>query len=248
VIDLQIKIARDYQEMSKLAADIIADFIKAKPSGVLGLATGSTPLGLYEELVERHQEGLDFSKVTTFNLDEYYGLHAEHPASYHYYMHEHLFKHLNVPKERINIPDGANTDAASECRSYEDKITAAGGIDLQILGIGTNGHIGFNEPGAPFGGTTSLVNLALATIEANSRFFDKPEDVPRQAISMGIKSIMNSRKIVLLANGESKADAIARAVEGPVTEGLPASVLQLHPDCTFILDQQAAKKLTHSRR
>lgn len=246
-MSLQIKIAKDYAEMSKLAADMIIELLEKKPSANLGLATGSTPIGLYEELVRRHQAGHDLSQVTTFNLDEYYNLDPGHPASYHHYMNEHLFQYLDIPESKINIPNGATSDPAEECRSYEAKIAAAGGIDLQILGIGTNGHIGFNEPGTPFGGTTSLVNLAPATIEANSRFFEKKEDVPRQALSMGIRSIMNCRSIVLLANGESKADAIAAAVEGPVTEELPASVLQLHPDCTVILDPAAASKLTHSR-
>ena len=246
-MSLRIKIAKDYAEMSKLAADLIIDLLNKKPTAVLGLATGSTPLGLYEELVRRHRAGHGFSQVTTFNLDEYYNLDHEHPASYHHYMHEHLFQYLNIPSDHTNIPDGATSDPAEECRSYEAKIAAAGGIDLQILGIGINGHIGFNEPGTPFGSTTNLVNLAPATIEANSRFFERKDDVPQQALSMGIRSIMNCRGIILLANGESKANAIAAAVEGPVTEELPASVLQLHPDCTLILDRKAAAKLTHSR-
>ncbi len=233
--------------MSRMAADMLVELVERKPNAVLGLATGSTPIGLYEELVQRHRQGQGFTQVVTFNLDEYYGLAADHPASYHYYMKEHLFSHLNIPVQNINIPDGTAIDAAEECRAYEAKIAKAGGIDLQILGIGTNGHIGFNEPGTPFGSTTGLVNLAPATIEANSRFFERSEDVPRQAISMGIRSIMKCRKIILLANGESKANAIAAAVEGPVTESLPASVLQLHPDCTFILDEAAASKLTHGR-
>ena len=248
VMDLQIKVVKDYGEMSKVAADLVECFMRNHPAAVLGLATGSTPIGLYEELVQRHRAGLDFSRVITFNLDEYYGLANNHPASYHYYMQEHLFQHINVSPENIHIPNGANADAAEECRSYEAKIVSADGIDLQILGIGGNGHIGFNEPGSSFGGTAGLVNLAPAPIEANSRVFDKQEDVPKQALSMGIKSIMNCRKIVLLANGENKAEAIARAVEGPITEALPASVLQLHPDCTFVLDEGAAKKLTPPSR
>lgn len=240
-------IVKDYTEMSKLAADAVVGLLESKPAAVLGLATGSTPIGLYEELVQRYHHGLDFSQVTTFNLDEYYGLASDHPTSYHYYMQQHLFQYLNIPATSINIPNGATPEPAGECRSYEAKIAKVGGIDLQVLGIGTNGHIGFNEPGTPFGNTTSLVNLAPATIEANSRFFERREDVPRQALSMGIRSIMNCRRIVLLANGENKANAIAAAVEGPISETLPASVLQLHPDCTFILDQAAAKNLTHSR-
>ena len=243
MIDLQVKVVKNYAEMSKLAADMVADLLKRNPTSVLGLPTGSTPIGLYEELVKRHQEGLDFSKVTTFNLDEYQGLAADHPASYHYYMEEHLFRHINVPREKINIPDGAAADAIEACRMYEEKIAGVGGIDLMILGIGTNGHIGFNEPKTPFGSTTNLVSLAPATIEANARFFEREEDVPQRALSMGIKSIMNCHKIVLLANGEAKAKAIAAAIQGPVTEALPASVLQLHPDCTFIVDEAAAGDL-----
>lgn len=240
---MQIKIVKDYGEMSKVAADLVESVLLSRPNLVLGLATGSTPIGLYEELVKRHKAGLDFSKVTTFNLDEYYGLSHDHPASYHYYMAKHLFEHINIDPTNTHIPDGAKADAAEECQSYEAKIKAAGGIDLQVLGIGTNGHIGFNEPGAPFGGTASLVELAEETIKANSRFFERQEDVPRQALSMGIKSIMQCSQIVLLANGANKADAIKKAVEGPVTEALPASVLQLHPNCTFILDEAAAAKL-----
>ncbi|NLY30540.1 MAG: glucosamine-6-phosphate deaminase [Firmicutes bacterium] len=241
---MQIKIAKDYAEMSRLAADMVSRLVESKPNAVLGLATGSTPLGLYEELVKRHRAGLDFSQVTTFNLDEYYGLDGDHPASYNYYMWEQLFSKINIAKERVNIPNGAAADPEEECRRYEARIAAAGGIDLQILGIGHNAHIGFNEPGTPFGTTTSLVKLAPATIKANARFFEREEDVPREAISMGIKSIMQSRSIVLLANGEGKADAVAAAIQGPVTEEVPASVLQLHPDCTFILDEAAARKLT----
>jgi glucosamine-6-phosphate deaminase len=240
---LQVKIAKDYAEMSRLAADLVCRLLESKPDAVLGLATGSTPIGLYEELVRRHKAGLDFSRVTTFNLDEYYGLDPNHPESYNYFMWEHLFSKINIPREQVNIPNGAAADPEEECQRYEAKIAAAGGIDLQILGIGHNAHIGFNEPGTPFGSTTSLVKLTPETIKANARFFEKEEDVPREAISMGIKSIMQSRSIILLANGEGKAEAVAAAIQGPVTEEVPASVLQLHPNCTFILDEAAAKKL-----
>ena len=240
---MQVKVVKNYAEMSKRAADMVADLLEREPSSVLGLPTGSTPIGLYEELVRRHKEGLDFSQVTTFNLDEYHGLAADHPASYHYYMEKHLFGHINISRDKINIPTGVAADPVEVCRRYEGKIAQVGGIDLMILGIGTNGHIGFNEPGTPFGSTTDLVDLAPATIEANSRFFEREADVPRKALSMGIRSIMNCRRIILLANGEAKAEAIAGAIQGPVTEALPASVLQLHPDCTFIVDEGAARDL-----
>ncbi|NLK08017.1 MAG: glucosamine-6-phosphate deaminase [Firmicutes bacterium] len=240
---MRVKIVKDYKAISEAAADVVEAALKGKPDLVLGLATGSTPLGMYEELIKRHQGGMDFSKATTFNLDEYFGLSSDHQASYHYYMEEQLFRHINIDPANTYIPNGINPDPMEECKNYETQMKTAGGIDLQILGIGTNGHIGFNEPGAPFGGTTSLVDLAQETVNANARFFQKLDEVPRQAISMGIKSIMNCAEIVLLANGAHKADAVSQALLGPVTEKLPASVLQLHPNCLFIIDEAAAAKL-----
>jgi glucosamine-6-phosphate deaminase len=200
-------------------------------------------LGTYRKLVEMAKDGLDFSQVTTFNLDEYVGLAGDHPQSYRYYMEQNLFSGVNIPREKTFIPNGTAADLAAECAAYEEKIKGAGGIDLQLLGIGSNAHIGFNEPGSEFGSTTRLVDLAESTIEDNSRFFASREEVPTQAISMGIKSIMQAKQIVLMANGENKADAIWATVLGPVTSDVPASVLQLHPFVTLVLDEAAASKL-----
>lgn len=244
---MKVKIVEDYAEMSRDAAEVVAAMVRQKPNAILGLATGSTPLGMYQKLVQLHrEEGLDFSRVITFNLDEYYGLAPDHPASYHYYMWENLFRHINIRPENIHIPDGTAADVEKECKNYEARIRKAGYIDLQVLGIGANGHIGFNEPGTDFGSETHLIELTETTIQANARFFASEKDVPRQALSMGIKSIMRSRHILLLASGEAKAEAVAAAVEGPVTQMVPASILQLHPDVTFIVDQAAAQYLTGS--
>lgn len=241
-----VEVFNDYEEMSRRAARHVAAAIRQKPDLVLGLATGSTPVGLYRELVRLFRKGeLDFSRVTTFNLDEYYGLSASHEQSYHYFMQEHLFRHVNVALERIHIPDGQATDIQAECARYEQLLAEAGWVDLQILGIGGNGHIGFNEPGTDFGASTHLIELAPATIQANARFFKSPEDVPRRAISMGIKTIMRSREIILLASGRDKAEAIRAAIEGPVTNQVPASVLQLHPNVRVMIDQAAAALLSH---
>ena len=189
------------------------------------------------------EEGLDFSKVVTFNLDEYYGLPPSHPQSYHYFMNENLFKHINIPPERIYIPSGTATDVKAHCAWYEESIKKWGGIDLQILGIGRDGHIAFNEPVSAFGSRTRMKTLTRETIEDNARFFDKPEDVPRYALTMGIGTITEARHIILLATGENKADIIRQAIEGPVTAQVTASVLHLHPDVKFILDEAAASKL-----
>lgn len=240
---MEVIITKDYEEMSKKAADIYKEHIERQPKTVLGFATGSTPLGMYEWLIRYHREGLDFSQVTTFNLDEYIGLAGDHPASYRCFMEEKLFGHINVPKDRIYIPNGMAEDPEAECRAYEELIRKMGGIDLQVLGIGVNGHIGFNEPGTPFNTTTHVAELAPATREANSRFFSSMDEVPTHAISMGIKSIMHARRIILLANGEHKAEAVAAAVKGPITPDLPASVLQLHPNVQFIVDEAAGRLL-----
>jgi glucosamine-6-phosphate deaminase len=241
---VRIVIAKDYHELSKKAANLLASQITLKPNSVLGLATGSTPMGAYSELIRIYKEGnISFSEVMTFNLDEYYGLDKENTQSYYYFMMENLFKHVNMNKNNIYIPDGRAKDINNECIEYEYKIMQAGGIDLQLLGIGRNGHIGFNEPDVKFEAQTHLVTLDDDTIEANSRFFTAMEDVPRRAISMGIKTIMHSRKIILLANGEEKAETINNMINGKITPELPASVLQLHPDVVVLLDEKAASRL-----
>jgi len=241
---MRIVTVKDYEELSKKAANILASQITLKPNSVLGLATGSTPVGTYRELVRIYQEGdINFSEVVTFNLDEYYGLDKENPQSYYYFMMENLFSHVNINHNSIYIPDGRAESIENECTEYENKIRRAGGIDLQLLGIGRNGHIGFNEPDVKFEAQTHLVTLDEDTIEANSRFFASMEEVPRKAISMGIKTIMHSRKILLLASGEEKAETIKNMINGKITPELPASVLQLHPDVVVLLDEKAASKL-----
>ncbi len=243
--DMKIIVAKDYEEMSKKAADFVAAQIILKPDSVLGLPTGSTPVGMYRELVKRYQAGdIDFSNVVTFNLDEYCGLDAENPQSYHYFMMENLFAHINVPKQNIHIPSGSALDIQKECDQYEQKIKDAGGIDLQVLGIGRNGHIGFNEPATYFEAKTHMGQLDEDTIRANARFFNSIEEVPKKAISMGIRAIMQARKILLLANGEEKAEAIYKTVQGAIVPQVPASILQLHPDVVIILDEKAADKLS----
>lgn len=239
---MRIIVAEDYKEMSKTAADMMASQIILKPDSVLGLATGGTPIGFYKELVNLYKQGkFSFKEVKTFNLDEYYGLDKSNPQSYHYYMMENLFKHIDIDLENVNIPDGTAKGIEEECRAYEDKIRKAGGIHMQLLGIGINGHIGFNEPDVKFEAITHLVNLDEETIEANSRFFSSIEEVPRSAISMGIKTIMHSKKILLLAAGNEKAQVIERMINGPITPELPASILQLHPDVTLIVDKEAGE-------
>ncbi|MBM7854864.1 glucosamine-6-phosphate deaminase [Desulfohalotomaculum tongense] len=234
----------NYEQMSKKAANIVASQIILKPNSVLGLATGSTPLGMYKQLIKTYEAGhIDFQEVTTFNLDEYYGLSRDNKQSYYYYMYENFFKHTNIDMRKVNIPNGMAKDINEECCEYEKKIRKSGGIDLQVLGIGRNGHIGFNEPDIKFEATTHMVKLDEQTIKDNSRFFKSIDEVPTSAISMGIKTIMQSRKIILLASGEEKADAVNGAVNGKITPELPASVLQLHPDVTFIVDKEAASKL-----
>jgi glucosamine-6-phosphate deaminase len=241
---MEVIISETYEQMSRLAAREVARMLNSKPNAVLGLATGSTPLGLYKELVRMHkEEGLDFSQVTTFNLDEYVGLTKDHPQSYHYFMHENLFKHINIPVQNVYIPSGTTDNYRAFCAWYEQRIREVGGIDLQILGIGSDGHIAFNEPSSSLGSRTRIKTLARQTIEDNARFFEKIEDVPVFAITMGVGTILEARQIILVANGEKKADAVAKAVEGPVTSMITASALQLHPDCTVFLDRPAASKL-----
>lgn len=235
--------AKDYQDMSRKAANVISAQVILKPDCVLGLATGSTPIGTYEQLVDWYNKGdLDFSKVSTVNLDEYRGLKHSDPQSYYYFMHEHLFRHVNIREEATHVPDGTNPDAQLACEAHEEIIRKLGGIDLQLLGLGNNGHIGFNEPCEAFEKDTHCVDLTKSTIEANSRFFEKIEDVPTQAYTMGIRTIMMAKKILVVVNGEGKADIVARAFWGPVTPEVPASILQMHPDVTVVADEAALSK------
>ncbi len=235
----------NYADMSRAAAQEVVTLVNAKPNAVIGLATGSTPLGLYQELVRLHREqGLDFSQVRTFNLDEYVGLSIDNPQSYHYFMHENLFKHINIPPHNIHIPSGTTGNYRAFCEWYEQQIERCGGIDLQVLGIGTDGHVAFNEPTSSLGSRTRLKTLAKSTIDDNARFFERSEDVPIYAITMGVGTILEARNIVMLANGKNKASAVARAVEGPVTSMITASALQMHPRTSVFLDEDAASELT----
>ncbi|AGB40763.1 glucosamine-6-phosphate isomerase [Halobacteroides halobius DSM 5150] len=241
---MRLHVVEDYKEMSAKAANIVSSQIILKPNSVLGLATGSTPLGMYENLVEMHKRGsVDFSEVITFNLDEYLNLPLEHPQSYHHYMYNNFFDHINIASENINIPPANKENLEEVCLKYDRRIRKAGGIDLQVLGIGVNGHIGFNEPDHKLKTGTHVVDLAKETIEANSRFFATKKGVPRQAISMGMSSIMRAQKILLLASGEQKAQAIKKTISGKITTEVPASLLQLHTDVTIVVDEAAAKAI-----
>lgn len=240
---MNIVVVKNYNEMSCQAAQLIADQIISKKNSALGLATGSTPIGMYKELIRKFQKGgLDFSQVVTFNLDEYYGLSFEHPQSYGFFMWNILFRHINIKKENVHLLNGVTENIDKECKQYEDLIKKSGGIDLQILGIGDNGHIGFNEPDISLNTRTHLVNLTAKTIRANSRFFNNAQEVPKQAITMGIGTIMRAKKIILLANGKRKAKAIERTINGPITTKVPATVLQLHNEVTIIVEQEAASQ------
>lgn len=240
-----VYIKENFNEMSKAGARIVADLVRKKPNCVLGFATGGTPLGMYKELIRQHKnEGLDFSKVTTFNLDEYVGLPPEHDQSYHYFMWENLFKHINVDRRFVHIPMGMAKDIDTFCEWYEEQIEKAGGIDLQILGIGANGHIAFNEPGSSLGSRTRIKTLTGTTREANARFFKNPDEVPKCAITMGVGTIMNAKTLLLLASGEGKAEAIATTCEGPITAKYPATIVQMHRYAFVLVDKAAAAKLT----
>lgn len=241
---MKIYKAKDYKDMSRKAANIISAQVIMKPNCVLGLATGSTPIGTYDQLVEWYNKGdLDFSEVTTVNLDEYKGLPRTNDQSYYYFMHQHLFDRVNIDPERTNVPNGMEPDAEKECGRYEELIRSLGGVDLQLLGLGHNGHIGFNEPGEAFEKETHCVDLTESTIEANKRFFVSADDVPKQAYTMGIKTIMQAKKILIVVNGENKADIVERAFFGPVTPEVPASILQLHNDVTLVGDEAALAKI-----
>lgn len=236
--------AKDYADMSRKAANILSAQVIMKPNCVLGLATGSTPEGVYRQLVEWYNKGdLDFSEVISVNLDEYQGLTKENDQSYYYFMNHHFFSHVNIKKENTYLPNGMAEDAQAECNRYNEVIKSVGGIDMQLLGIGANGHIGFNEPDESFGKETHLVKLTDSTIEANSRFFKNKDEVPKYAFSMGIKTIMQSKKILLVANGEAKADALYKALYGSITPSVPASILQLHNNVIVVADEAAFSKI-----
>ena len=231
------------ENIARRAADLYAEVLEAKPNAVLGFATGSTPLDLYAELIRRVEAGkLSFADVTTFNLDEYVGLEPTHDQSYRYFMDKNLFEKIDLDPARVHIPSGI-TVSEDDSAKYEEAIRAAGGIDMQLLGIGHNGHIGFNEPNTPFGSLTHKVTLTDSTIDANARFFASRDEVPKEAVTMGIRTVMNARKLILIALGEGKAEIIRKTVCGPVTEAVPASVLQLHPDAYIFADHEAAKYL-----
>ena len=241
---VKLIICQSKEEAAREAANIFAQAIKEKPDIVLGLATGGTPVQMYKELIRMHkEEGLDFSKAGSFNLDEYLGLSGEHPQSYRYFMDSNLFNSINIERSNTRLPEGKAEDIKASCRKYEEDIKQAGGIDLQLLGIGGNGHIAFNEPGSEGSSRTRVVDLTPATIKANSRFFEHESQVPHQAVTMGIGTILEARKIVLLATGENKKDAVAKSIKGPVNADVPASFLQNHEDCIFIVDKEAAAEL-----
>ena len=235
---------KDYDEMSRVAANIIAAQMILKPNSVLGFATGSSPIGTYAELIKKNQAGdIDFSNITTVNLDEYKNLPITHDQSYYYFMNEYLFDHVNIKKEQTHLPNGNAEDSDAECARYEALIQGLGGIDMQLLGMGHNGHIGFNEPSDCFKKRTYCVTLTERTIEANKRFFESADAVPRQAITMGVGTIMAAKKLVVVVSGADKADALKKCLTGPITPAVPGSVLQLHPDVTVVCDEAAYSKM-----
>lgn len=241
---MRIYCGKNYDEMSRKAANIISAQIITKPNCVLGLATGSTPIGTYKQLVEWYEKGdLDFSEVTSVNLDEYRGLSGDNDQSYRYFMNTNLFNHVNIDKSRTYVPNGLEADSRKACEEYDQIIEQVGGVDLQLLGLGHNGHIGFNEPADCFAKGTNCVDLTERTIEANKRFFEKESDVPRQAYTMGIQTIMRAKKILIVVSGEDKADIVEKAFAGPITPQVPASILQLHNDVTLVGDEAALSKL-----
>jgi glucosamine-6-phosphate deaminase len=241
---VRVIIEPDAGQVGRRAAKVIADLVRSQPRSVLGLATGGTPLGTYQELIRLHrEEGLDFSQVTSFNLDEYVGLGPAHPQSYRYFMQHHLFDHINIGPSRVHVPDGRALDFAASCRLYEERIREAGGIDLQLLGVGSDGHIAFNEPGSSLGSRTRVKTLAGETLRDNARFFGSLDKVPRLAITMGVGTILEARCCLLIAYGANKADAIRNTIEGAVTSQVTASALQLHREVIVVIDEQAAGRL-----
>lgn len=226
---------KSYAELSRKAANLISAQVLSKPDSVLGLATGSTPIGTYKQLIEWYEKGdLDFSEVKSINLDEYVGLTGDHDQSYRYFMNTNLFNHVNIDKSKTNVPSGVAEDLEAECVRYDALIESMGGIDLQLLGIGHNGHIGFNEPADSFVVPTHVVELGETTINANARFFSSADEVPKKAVTMGIKAIMQAKKVLLIANGKDKKAIVEKALYGPVTPEVPASILQFHPDLTVV--------------
>ncbi|GAB4072961.1 glucosamine-6-phosphate deaminase [Barrientosiimonas marina] len=241
---MEIIRANNYDELSAKACELVLQQVQTARNSVVGLATGSTPEGLYQKLIEAYQNGqVSFKDLTTFNLDEYAGLRGDDPNSYRYYMNDKLFNHIDLPQNQAFLPNGNAADLAKECRDYDKQIRDAGYIDLQILGLGLNGHIGFNEPGTPFDSRTHVVELDDTTREANARFFPSKDDVPHQALTMGIGTIMESSQIVLLASGEKKADAVSKLVHGELTEAIPSSILQKHQHVTIIGDEEALSRI-----
>ncbi|HKM20560.1 MAG TPA: glucosamine-6-phosphate deaminase [Lachnospiraceae bacterium] len=241
---MKIYQARDYEQMSRIAANIIASQIILNPTCTLGLATGSTPIGTYAQLVKRYEAGdLDFSGITSINLDEYKGLPADNDQSYRYFMNTNLFNHVNIDKNRTYVPDGLEPDSDKACRAYDEIIARSGGVDLQLLGLGHNGHIGFNEPADSFAKGTNCVDLTATTIEANARFFANKDEVPKQAYTMGIGTIMNAKKVLVVVSGEDKAAIVKKAFFGPVTPEVPASILQFHNDFILVGDDAALSQI-----
>ena len=237
-------VTEDYEAMSRTAARVISGYVSSHPDCVLGLATGSTPIGLYRCLVEDYEAGaLSFKDVTSFNLDEYRGLDPQHDQSYRYFMERNLFSHVDIDPARTHVPDGACPDAAAACAAYEQSIAEAGGLGLQLLGLGHNGHIGFNEPADHFARMTNCVNLQASTIEANKRFFESADQVPKQAYTMGIGTIMRAKSVLLIVSGADKAETLAKVIAGPVTPQVPASILQFHPNAVVVADEAALSGL-----
>lgn len=237
---MKLILCKNYDEISSTAANEIAELVRKDQNCTLGLATGSTPVGMYKKLVEKYEKGeLDFSGVTTFNLDEYYPISQSNDQSYYYFMRDNLFNHINVKPERINIPNGSAEDPVKECKEYEQRLTANGFVDLQVLGIGQNGHIGFNEPDGALHASTHITCLTESTIAANSRFFESETDVPRKALTMGMGTILKAKKILLLANGKTKHDAIAALLDDAITTSIPATLLKTHPNVILICDEEA---------
>ena len=241
---MKIYVSDDYKDMSRKAANIVSAHVILNPACVLGLATGSTPIGMYKQLIDWYNKGdLDFSQVKSVNLDEYVGLAPTHDQSYRYFMQHNLFDHVNIDPANTNVPNGLASDPEAECERYNQVIRSMGGIDIQVLGMGHNGHIGFNEPGQAFELETHVVNLTDRTIEANARFFASKDEVPKRAITMGIKSIMQARQILVVVSGEDKADIVKKAFFGPVEPQVPASILQMHPNVVLCGDRAALSRI-----